>query len=254
MATCRSHSALEQYSNCGRSFQLSRVDGVPALQAAWFAQGTEEHNTLEDWERSGRTIDPVARYLSRYDDSITALLESYPDQADWLRGGRKSLETDIAERRERGAAQLDAYVKWAVNQPWRVWSLPDGNPALEVPFRVDLDGHPVRGFIDTIWEWETGVIEPVDYKTGSKKPETPRQLGIYRVAMQEAFGFDVSHGRYMMLKDLKCEPVDVRRYDKAYLTELFKSAQRGIDAGVFLPRPSNSCFTCTVKRHCREAV
>jgi len=255
MVRCQSFSALEQYTNCGKSFELSRVKGLPALTAAWFTQGTAEHTALEDWERSDRVINPVERFFSEYDTGISEQLEAHPDEHDWLRGGRKSRERDIAERRERGAEQVAAYTAWAERQPWRVWKLPDESLALEVPFTVDLGGgQQVTGYIDAVWEWESGAVEPVDYKSGTKKPEHPRQLGIYRVALMETFGLTVTHGRFVMLKDLSCSPVDVRRYDKAYLAELYGAAKRGIAAGVFLPRPSNGCFTCTVKPHCREAV
>lgn len=249
-----SHSQTDQYTNCPLSYKLQRLDRVPPLQAVWFIQGTAAHAACEQWELSDRTADIEAAYLAAFDSELAALLAKYPDESDWIRGGVKGLDRDIRERRAKGVAQVASYARWAVEQEWRVWTLPDETPALEVPFEVTLGGKPVKGYIDVIWEWPDGSIEPVDLKTGTKQPETARQLGLYKVAIEQIFGEPVTQGRYLMLKDLAHKPIDVRRYTYEYLDELYGHVHRGIEAGAFPARPSGGCFTCTVKRACVEAA
>lgn len=249
-----SHSQTDQYTNCPMSYKLQRLDRVPQLQAVWFVQGTAAHAACEQWELSDRTADIEAEYLAAFDSELAALLAKHPDEPEWIRGGVKGLDRDIRERRAKGAAQVASYARWAVEQEWRVWTLPDETPALEVPFSIELGGKPVKGYIDAIWEWPDGSIEPVDLKTGTKQPETARQIGLYKVAIGQIFGEQVTQGRYLMLKDLSHKPIDVRRYTYEYLDELYGHVHRGIAAGAFPARPSGGCFTCTSKRSCVEAT
>jgi len=249
---------LQQYSNCPYSFYLQRIardengERLKQLTAGWFLHGTAVHAALEAWERSGRTINAVAYFYAEYDGLIAEQMLTHPEPWEWLRGGRgKTREADIAQRRKQGAEQVAKYVAWAPLQPFQVWTLPDGNPALEVPFTVRLGDVEVIGFIDAIWQWlGSDELEPVDYKTGSQPPEDALQLGLYSLAIQRAFSEDSRHGRYFMLRDWQHEQLDLTQYTGEALTEMYATAAAGIQAGEFPAKPG-SCFTCTVKRHCK---
>lgn len=47
----RSHSQLSQYTECPRSYQLSRVVRLKRRPGAWFPAGTAVHRTIERYLR-----------------------------------------------------------------------------------------------------------------------------------------------------------------------------------------------------------
>lgn len=246
-----SNSQLETYSNCSYAWYLSKVKRVKPMTAAWFMHGTAVHTALEKWEESGRQIDPVPVFETEYKRIIREELVEFPDESEWIRGGRKSRQTDILERLDKGKAQIKAWMDFAYEQPWCIWTLPDGNPALEVGFELELAGQIVVGYIDAIiQDAETGEVMVVDWKSGSKAPESDRQLGLYRLAVKELFGLDVARGGYGMLKDASIRWHDLSRYRREVLEADYGGLLRGIEAGSFIKRPGQGCFVCTVKKHC----
>ncbi|MFB9661583.1 RecB family exonuclease [Glycomyces mayteni] len=259
--TILSHSQKGQLEDCPRQWWLQRVardqygDKLKPLTAAWFDQGTAEHHALQYWELSGRTADAVQLFYDEFDRLIAQHLASHPWESEWVRGGRgKTRQADIDKRREVGAEQVARYVEWAPLQPFRVWTLPDGEPALEVGFKVMLGSVTVIGYIDAVWEWtDTGRIEPVDYKSGSKEPATDEQLGLYARVLEALFGITITHGRFMMLKDWDYRERDLSMYTREHLTELYAEAERVKLSGDYPAKPG-SCFTCMMKKHCSDAV
>src|SRR5690606_41284538 len=71
---------------------------------------------------------------------------------------------------------LPIYTQFAKESEFEVWKLPDGSPAIEVPFEIQLGGVTVVGYIDVVWQWPDGSIEPVDYKTGTRSEEHTSEL------------------------------------------------------------------------------
>ncbi|HEX2050657.1 MAG TPA: ATP-dependent DNA helicase [Actinomycetota bacterium] len=65
-----------------------------------------------------------------------------------------------------------------------VASLPSGQPMIELPFALRVDGSIVRGRIDVVFETDDGGLEIVDYKTGERFDvgETD-QLEVYALAL-----------------------------------------------------------------------
>lgn len=250
----RSYSQLDQYGKCGKAWQLQRLEKRPERPAAWSMQGTAVHHAVELWERSGRATDAVADCVSEYDRLIATASEVEPDLSRWMRGGRKSTDMDIAERRDRAAEQTAWYVQYAQGEPWNVWELPDGTPAVEVSLQATLGGTPVMAVVDAILEWPNGLLTVRDFKTGTQAP-TPRQLGLYAVMARECLGIPVAEGDYLMMAKRSSSGFpDLSTYTKEYFDGLFSQLTAGIDAGVFLPNPGSHCFTCGVKDHCPEAA
>lgn len=48
----RSHSQLSQYTECARSYELSRVRRIKRRPGAWFPAGTAVHKTIERYLRA----------------------------------------------------------------------------------------------------------------------------------------------------------------------------------------------------------
>ncbi|GIJ38479.1 hypothetical protein Vwe01_18040 [Micromonospora andamanensis] len=249
----RSVSQLSTFSKCGEQYRLERIARAPTRPAAWFHQGTAFHLAVETWERNSRQDFPgdiTDLYLWEYDRLIAADREREPNPARWLTGGRTKAEDDISRRRERGAAQVEGYMDWALRNSGRVFWGPDG-PAVEVEFRLNLDGVEVVGFIDQLWQYGSGAVGPRDLKTGSKLPDWPLQLGVYRIAVEELFGFLPRWGDFYMAKNNAPEkPVDLSRFTREWVTRQFHMLEDGIQAGAFLPNPGDSCRTCGVAEFC----
>ncbi|MER7445006.1 RecB family exonuclease [Micromonospora avicenniae] len=253
-ATHRSVSQLSTFAKCGEQWRLEKIARAPSRPAAWFHQGTAVHTAIETWERGYRQDFPgdiFDLYEAEYDRLIAADMEREPNLAEWMTGGRTRAEDDIARRRVRGAEQVQGYMDYALADSGRVWRSEDGLPALETEFRLDLDGVEVVGFIDCVWQYATGQVGPRDWKTGSKLPDWPLQLGVYRIAIFELFGFLPAWGDFYMAKNnAPVAPIDLTRFTREWVTRQFKMLEEGIQAGVFLPNPGDACRTCGVAKFC----
>jgi DNA helicase II / ATP-dependent DNA helicase PcrA len=63
--------------------------------------------------------------------------------------------------------------------------LPSGEPMVELPFVLKIDGRIVRGRIDAVYEGEHGGLEIVDYKSGARfVPGAHDQLAVYAEALR----------------------------------------------------------------------
>lgn len=233
---------------------MERICKAPSQPAAWFHQGTAFHSAIEAYEREYRELPPddvTGIFEDEYDRLIAADMERQPDLSKWMTGGRVKTVDDIPRRRERGIEQVKGYLRYAANDPGRVWLTPSGTPAVEVEFSLDFDGIEVIGFVDQVWQYETGQIGPRDPKTGTKIPEWDIQLGVYRWAIHRLFGFLPSWGDFWMAKNGgPLAPVDLTVFTWDLLATWFHQLDKGIREGVFLPNPGDSCRTCGVHEFC----
>jgi DNA helicase II / ATP-dependent DNA helicase PcrA len=64
-------------------------------------------------------------------------------------------------------------------------TLPSGEPMVELPFTMRLDGRIVRGRVDAVYPTDDGGLEVVDFKTGKRfEPDEHDQLDLYARAMK----------------------------------------------------------------------
>jgi hypothetical protein len=249
-------SQLQSFAKCGEAYRLERVAKAPQRTAAWFVQGTAVHSAIEAYERSYRTLSPdlVAEQFEWYWDLDMARAETdQPDHTMWMVGGRKKRDTDISQRRALGRQQAIDYA--VLNTPYDDWlptELVPGEPAVEVPFTLDLGGVTVIGFIDSVLEHRhTGQLRPRDAKTGTKQPTDPYQLATYKIAVEELTGQTVIDGEWWMCKDGKAtDPFPLSRYTREKVAAWYVKMDRSERDGNYLANPGDHCFTCTVKPYC----
>ncbi|MDG4825980.1 PD-(D/E)XK nuclease family protein [Asanoa sp. WMMD1127] len=250
----RSVSQWSSFVKCSEGYRLEKIAKAPARPAAWFAQGIAVHSACEFWEEGFRQAHPddvVDLYETEFDRLIAEATETEPDLGRWLTGGRVRASDDIGRRRTRGAEQVLGYLRYASEAQERVWLIGGQEPALEVEFELDLDGVTVKGFIDQIIEWPTGQIGPRDVKTGSKRPDWPFQLGVYRLAIEQDYGYLPTWGDFYMAKDNRPDaPVDLSAFTRSRVTRWFHDMDRSVNAGLFLPNPGDHCRTCGVSDFC----
>ncbi|WEB38749.1 PD-(D/E)XK nuclease family protein [Streptomyces yunnanensis] len=248
-------SQYTTYAQCAHQWRLQRRERAPQRQAAWFEHGKAFHAAIEQYERHGRTLGPetvVGFFEHEYDMGIEAALDREPEPYMWMAGGRTKPETDIKRRLDVGAQQTRDYITWAQQSPDRIWTTPDGRAAIELEFRLDLDGVAVVGFIDQIVEHPERGLVVRDLKTGTTR--SLFQLATYKIAIEELYGVEVNYGDWYMAKTGGLsEPVDLRYVTRDWLAEQYSMLDRGIKNEVFIPNPGSHCFACTVKPSCNYA-
>lgn len=253
----RSVSQLLKYTSCSEQYRLMYVDkpDLPYRPAAWLAQGTAYHETIREWEGSGRYL-PFAfdeRYYYFYDLEIAKMRAKEPDLYKWLRAISKKPEVDIEERRNKGLEQVLSYVEYVKTNLYFIKDIDEYTLALEVPFELDIGNTKVKGAIDMIIDREVGV-EVRDLKTGNRESQF-LQLGIYKLAVEKIFGWKVVGASFFYAKDSKVVGLtarDLARYDEPYLTQLFTSLDAAVENKIYIPNPGGHCTMCPVKKFCRE--
>jgi putative RecB family exonuclease len=257
MAQHRSVSQLLKYSNCSEQYRLEYVDKVDNTfrPAAWLAQGSAFHETVQLWEESGRSpaFDIGRTFVVIYNREIESFKQRQPDLKKWLHGLKTSTQDDIDNRRDLGIKQLQNYVDFAESDNFIIKDIDDYTLAVEVPFVVTLGSIELKGAIDQILLLPDGV-EVRDLKTGNRESAN-LQLAIYVLVVEKLFGWPVQKASYYYAKDSKLVTLSrnqLDRYSEEYLTELFNALDTGIRNQVFIPNPGSGCILCPVKDNCRE--
>lgn len=253
----RSFSQMQTYAACSEKYRLQRVEKVPEDATAWAPQGSAFHVGMEEWELSERTMpedEVVALALADYDRRIAEQWEQQPEPSGWLTGGRTKVDTDIDRRRERVENHTREYIAYSVanEDKFRPATLPDGRPAVEFPFEIELGGVIVRGAIDLILEWpETGALTIRDLKTGNKLPNDGLQLAFYALAWKKYFGDGIEYGDFFMCKNTApTQPYFLPDYSEERLSAWMEMMHRSERSGIYLPAGGDHCRVCTVSKYC----
>ncbi|MGW5773094.1 RecB family exonuclease [Streptomyces longwoodensis] len=247
----RSVSQTEQYEKCAWRFYLQRVERVTPTPAAWSHHGTAFHSAAEAFERSDRTMsaeEAVEIFSDQYEDMTNAALDREPDTDRWLSAGRYSGGEDIERRYVLGQQQTAYYVNWAKENGPSIWKTPEGEPALELYFLVELGGITVRGYIDQLVTVKDAV-RPRDLKTGSTKSRF--QLQTYGIAVRELYGVEVNDADWYLAKDGRLSrPVKLDQVTADELGERYAAMDAGVKAGDFPASPGYDCNFCDVAHAC----
>lgn len=151
-----------------------------------------------------------------------------------------------------GPMWVENYIAWRKANPnWKIWTTPQGEPAVELGLTPIVAGVPIKMFIDRVFEVD-GQLVIVDLKTSQQVPTSTLQLGFYKLGLEQTFGVEVNWGNYYMSRGSNTvEMVDLSEYtyDKMeYLVEGFDKARK---AGVFLPNTNNCQYRCGLTAHCQ---
>ncbi len=287
--TYRSVSQVRQYlremGGCGYRYYLSRRVRAWDRPDAWRPQGTAVHRAAEEWELSGRKMPLEAAqdvFRESYADEVNGFLEGSPNADAWWASGPYKGPRDIERRYAIGLQQVARYVEYYTETaPQEVpWRTPDGKPAVELEFRIDLAGVEVRGLIDVIVmvkpvippprtasgalskskaalaDYEKARDEakprpiPRDNKSG-KKPGDAFQLAVYDLEVEELTGQRAFVGDYWMGDTGKpTKPYDLAEWDRARIADVFQRADEGIRAEEWTPNPGPACERCGVATSC----
>jgi hypothetical protein len=194
-----------------------------------------------------------------WDEEIEKRKQQSPsfDVSDYTATGRASAKYGGKRNelwwRENGPQMVQDYIDWREAHP--NWSIPEigGKPAIELELRFTLPGMDMQvlAFVDRVFATPTGEFGVFDLKTG-RTPETPEQLGLYRVGLGLCFDIWPEWGWFWSPGGKgHGQPLDLTMYTPEYFSALFQQAIAGINAGAFLPQPANNCKAwCGVSRFC----
>ncbi|AWN05839.1 Cas4 exonuclease [Mycobacterium phage Priamo] len=260
----RSVSQINQYNRCPMAYKIARIDKAWPRPAAWLPQGTAFHavaEAYETWASYGMPLtltEAEDMFKVEYSRDIGALCEETPNFEWWTWSGPYNGERDIERRYEVGLEQVEKFVRWRGAGGQEIWVAPDGTPAIELYFEIELQTPigpiKVRGYIDAIVVVD-GEPRVRDYKTGNK-PGDDFQLGVYALAVEMLYGVKITKGDYFMAgkkgKPAKpTKPFDLTLWTKERITEVFYEAEVKIQAGEFEALPeADKCNFCDVSYHC----
>ena len=264
----RSFSQVNQLRRCGWQYKLERIDrvpsrpSVPAVAGKIFHEISEEidrwlhqDNSFHNFSRPNTSLHEVALWKMR--DITPAYLQKEEEATsylrdDWKHFGKQDLDWFV----ETGIPQMiDAYINWRTENPqFKLATIPDFGPAIEVPFNHYINGVLVHGWIDRVFQVDGSQgFFPVDLKSG-KKPTTDEQLGLYGQALKAGVGWEPTWGYF--LYDLKSgsakltPPLNISHWTDEKLAQVYESSDKAIRQGLFIPNPGDACFICSVSGDC----
>lgn len=253
-------SQYNTYAKCPYSWFLQKKQKAWQRPAAWLAQGTAVHKALEEWERSGRSMsleDAQDVFRTSYQEEINGYCEITPNFDWWFASGPYGGEEDTERRYHIGLEQVEKCLGWYDKHPEEViWVAPDGTSGIELGFDIDLDGVAIRGYIDAVITDDSGNTVCRDNKTGNT-PGDDFQLGVYAVALAEAYGVEKPEtGDYFMAgkkgkKAAPTYPYDLKEWTRERVVTAFKELEANIKAERFEPKPTpDGCRFCSVSNAC----
>ena len=253
----RSVSQLTDYQKCPYLYYKRRIERVWQRPAAWLPQGSAVHEAAEEFEKSGRSLSTDQAqevFRESYAKEVGRYCETTPNLDYWFASGPYKGEQDIERRFGLGLEQVSKYVDYYTEaHPEEViWITPEGEPAIELGFDIDLDGVQVRGFIDQVIEHPEYGVHVRDIKTGNQ-PGNDFQLAVYAVAINDMYGTEITTGDYWMGRQGKPtkEVYKLDYWTREKVSEEFHAVDEGIRAGNFPASPEDSkCRFCPVSASC----
>jgi hypothetical protein len=171
-------------------------------------------------------------------------------------GGRSTKanpnKEDIDFWQSSGPMWVEQYIAWRkANTNWKIWTTPDGRPAIELELIPVVAGVPIKMVIDRVFE-VNGQLVIVDLKTSQNTPTSTLQLGFYKLGLEQTFGIEIKWGNYYMSRGSNTvEMVDLSEYTYDKMEFLVKGFDKARKAGIFLPNTNACQYMCGLTQHCQ---
>lgn len=241
-----SYSQYNTYTQCPRSWYLSKVVQAEGKQTWYLPIGSAVHDMIE--ARLSRTdVTPIAE--DYFYPLIRKQMEIEPDTRLWLAGG--SREAPVVEKLalqqvkdcfEKAVEYLEDIDVWEVEYD-ASGSLPGLTP-------------PLKAFVDIVGEHKKKGPVIVDWKTGSTKPGN-FQLETYAALLKTSeYGrrvkVDAWKGRYLMLKPGTVETryVDLSKVDPAAVGAKYEKVYQQMLKRVYAAKTGFGCGFCFHQENC----
>lgn len=253
-------SQLNSWTRCPEQYRLERIHHVPSIPTWATVGGTAFHAVTETNDKREHGVDtPPVTFEEAFEQATQDTEEKYSvSRADFRATGRKSAKWPDKENRDwwlvEGPSMVHRWTAWARNTSWNILILPDGAPAIEVPFDLFIGDLHIVGYVDRVFVATDGTVVVVDLKTGATKQASPRQLGVYKVGLEHKFpDLRVHWGTYFDARTGSSEaPYLLDKFDTTRAAWQFGALREAKRLGLFLANPGMSCNSCSVRDYCYE--
>ena len=183
-------------------------------------------------------------------------VQGQEDPSLWRAGGRATIANPNKEDGSWWQANgLDMVNNWVnfrnTQELLSMWVTPQGEPAIELAFNINLDGVMVKGALDRLMVLNTGELVVLDIKSGKNMPSSDFQLGIYAVAMEEIFGERPKFGVYWdARKGAISELINLDKWTRDTVSEIVGMFDKARRAGIFIPN-FDHCKMCNFINDCK---
>jgi len=254
-----SFSTVSGYRDCGMRTKLQKVHCIEQRPGVAALGGNAVHTATELYD-AGDERTPEELFQQGWTDGVAERREWSPSFAleDYVITGRASAEyggkQNVKWWMDNGPGMVQNWIDWRAANQWAIWETPEGQPAIELELNIVLPGDiPVKMFLDRVMVTPAGQLCVVDIKSG-RTPDTAEQLGLYATALELTYGpmyrpmwgyfWDARKGQHS-------SPHLLDSYTADYFGEVYAEAIAGMNAGCFLAKPANNCFSwCGVKDSC----
>jgi hypothetical protein len=251
-----SHSAINSYIRCGKAYELGKL-GIQESPAWWLLGGSAVHTATEwldkdEWDGSPEEAFFYAFHLECQD----ARESGWEDEGLWRKAGYGAR----AQGYDHWMRQGPLYVKQWADRGF-MWDGVEVDVSRTLPSGIIVKGYVDRAQLDR----STATWSIVDLKTGSTRPDSDQQLGIYTVLFKQWLarqtkytgpnftdpwgGWSFTAHNYMF-KDDEFYEMDVSNWTLDTVDTMAQEWYRGLESGVFLPNRGKQCGTCGLARGC----
>lgn len=229
---------MNNYIRCGKAYELGKL-GVQEAPAWWLLGGSAVHKATEWIDKGEWDEAPEMAFYQAFTNEIEQALEEWPDQGSWRKAGY--------------GARAQGHEHWMKQGPQYVKQWADKGMDFEY---VELDvsttlpsGIKIRAYVDRLGLGPHGGVI-WDLKTGSTRPESDQQLGIYKVLTELKMNHSPIFAGNYMFKDDEFYEMDVSNWTLETLDELAQEWYRGLESRVFLPNRGKQCGSCGLASGC----
>ncbi len=182
-------------------------------------------------------------------------VQGQEDTSQWRAGGRSTIANPNKEDgtwwQANGLGMLNNWIQFRESEHLKLWVTPQGVPAIELMFNINLDGVMVKGALDRMMELPTGELVVLDIKSGARMPSSDFQLGIYAVSMEETFGIRPKFGIYWdARKGATSELINLDKWTRERVSEIVGMFDKARREGIFVPN-FDHCKMCNFTNDCK---
>lgn len=152
---------------------------------------------------------------------------------------------------KHGPEMLQRWEEWRDQSGWKIWTTPDGVPAIELELNETYRHQQLKVIIDRVFQTESGGLVVFDLKTGSRTPQSDLQLGFGASVLKMRYDVQVVGGTYWMAREGKCEPIEpLSIWSPALTAHYARQLQAARREGIYLPHVTSMCRACGVREFC----
>lgn len=256
----RSWSQLTKFEECGYCYSLEVVQRTHRQPAWWFVGGRALHKMIENYELlklewgespgdataiklfTEAFLEEIEAEARRQSDNEAAGLPAW-ERAEW-RAAARGKENE-GWWWQAGVDMARLYAEHRSDSDYSVL-VNNGEPALELQFRVPINDVYFGGYIDRIIVDRNGEAWVDDYKSSAQNPKDPGQGLAYAMAVQEMYPDLVVKGcRYYMARTGEFVTYTLTYKWREILTQRLVQFDQLERSGLYLPNLSGYGHQCT---------